>query len=297
MNQRSIPFLLLAIACSGDPSAVDSPVETEQEGFKVEEAMPGRHGPLREAIINTRFGAREIVYEEIDGMAIFEGDIELGTIEEMREFPKNVGLWSDSKNWLDRVIPYDIASGLNATMVSRINSAIAHWETNFGFDFVARGSETEYIHFQTGGGCSSGIGKSSPTNISLATGCSTGNVIHEIGHAVGLHHTQNRCDRDNHLIVWTARIDPGALHNFSKQCGSNYWDVAWWDTQSIMHYDSWAFQASGVTDPTMTLLDGVTTFNSQRTALTQGDLQAVLELYDYEMPAARLATIATNMLL
>lgn len=297
MKQRLIPFLLFASACSGDPDAFDSPVEAVQDEVQAEEAMPGRRGPVREAVINTRFGPREIVYEEIDGLAIFEGDIVLGTVDDMRESPKNVGLWSDSKNWLNRIIPYDIDPGLNATMVARIDSAIAHWEANFDFDFIVRTSESQYVHFQTGSGCSSGLGKSSPTNISLSTSCSTGSVIHEIGHAVGLHHTQNRCDRDNHLIVWTSRIDPGALHNFNKQCGSNYWDVAWWDTQSIMHYGSYAFQAAGVTDPTMTLLDGVTTFTAQRTALTRGDLQAVLETYDYKMPAARLATIATSMLL
>jgi hypothetical protein len=295
-KQYLLPFLLFAVACSGEPSAPDPSVGTEQAPFSVEEAKPGRHGPLQQAIINTRSGPREIAYEAIDGLAIFEGDIVLGTLEEMQENEKNVGVWPDSKNWLERTIPYDIDPALSATMVSRINSAIAHWETNFGFTFVARNAETQYIHFRTGDGCSSGIGKSSPQNVSLASGCSTGNVIHEIGHAVGLHHTQNRCDRDLHLIVYPERIDPDALHNFTKQCGSNYWDVAWWDTLSIMHYGPTAFQASGVTDPTMTLLDG-STFPTQRTALTQGDLQAVLELYDYQMPAARLATVATNMLL
>jgi hypothetical protein len=229
-----------------------------------------------------------VTYQEIDGLAIFEGDIVLGTVEELRQTEKNVGLWNNNNNWIDRVIPYDIDSGLNATMVTRIEEAMQAWNEDFGFTFVERTTQTQYVHFQPGGGCSSGLGKGSgATNISLSTGCSTGNVIHEIGHAVGLHHTHVRCDRDRYLVVWEERIDPAFfVANFTKQCGSNYWDVGWWDTQSIMHYSSFAFPAPGETEPTITLADGVTTFSSQRDALTRGDLQGVRELYDYSMPAA-----------
>jgi hypothetical protein len=288
----SAPFALLFWGCASAPNGNEHlPQQADASGYTVELHAPGRTGPLGEAVVNTRFGPVIVTYEQIDGLAILEGDIVLGSVEELRSSEKNVGLWADASNWIDRVIPYQIDVDLSATMVGRIEDAMQAWTEDFGFNFVDRTSETQYVNFQPGTGCSSGIGKQSgATNVSLATGCSTGNVIHEIGHAVGLHHTHVRCDRNLHVMVFEERIDPDFLHNFTKQCGTSYWDVAWWDSQSIMHYDSWAFQAEGETDPTMTLADGVTTFSSQRTALTDGDLQAVRELYDYSMPAAWFST-------
>ena len=52
--------------------------------------------------------------------------------------------------------------------------------------------------------------------VSLSTrGCMyKGIVMHELLHAVGFHHEQNRPDRDNYLKIFHENIKSGMEHNF-----------------------------------------------------------------------------------
>ena len=155
-----------------------------------------------------------------------------------------------------------------------------HWTTMAGFTFIERTSETQYVRFADENNCSSPVGMGGGVNIvrvartngSGADTCPTGSIIHEIGHTVGLGHTHQQCNRDNFLIyTWNDPDDPNEQANFGKLCGLGWADYSWWDTQSIMHYGSSA---------NLTLLDG-SGFTAQRLSLSDGDLQAVREMYDY----------------
>ena len=58
---------------------------------------------------------------------------------------------------------------------------------NTNLEFVKRSGQSNYIYFTPGSGCSSYVGMvGGKQNITLADACSTGNTIHEIGHAIGL---------------------------------------------------------------------------------------------------------------
>ena len=52
--------------------------------------------------------------------------------------------------------------------------------------------------------------------VSLArSGCvRKGIVMHELLHAVGFHHEQNRPDRDNYLNIYLENVKSGKEHNF-----------------------------------------------------------------------------------
>ena len=91
-------------------------------------------------------------------------------------------------------VNYVVASSLSSSD-SRIASAVRDWEAMTCFRFNQCASDAScprpYIRFQNGNGCSSPIGTRSAgvNTINLASGCSTGSTIHEIGHSLGLSHS------------------------------------------------------------------------------------------------------------
>lgn len=161
-----------------------------------------------------------------------------------------------------------------------IQDAIDHWETNTNITFVQRTNQPNYIEFVDGINCESHIGMiGGRQEIRLAWTCGTGNIIHEIGHALGFFHEQMRDDRSSWINVLTANIDPDALNNFQTYSELNMPGAEFgnFDFGSIMMYGSWDFSING--QPTITRLDG-STFNSQRIGLSAGDIETYNYLYN-----------------
>nr|XP_027237455.1 blastula protease 10-like [Penaeus vannamei] len=75
-------------------------------------------------------------------------------------------------------------------------------------------------------------------------GCYTAVIIeHELGHALGLFHEQNRGDRDGFVQVVAENVMAGVENNFKKENTANYGEE--YDFSSIMHYSSTAFSKNG----------------------------------------------------
>jgi len=266
------------------------PQDTPHEGLGpfVSEGEFQAGAPGTAYISGNTFPPTKVTYFEVNGRAVFEGDIVLGTVDQvpttLEEYEAQAGaraviIPGAQFRWPGAIVPFQINAALPNQQ--RVRDAITHWEQRTSLRFPERTAANaaqfpNFVEFSDAGGCWSRLGmQGGSQTISLGTGCTTGNAIHEIGHTIGLWHEQSREDRNTFVTINWANIEAGMASQFDQHVTDGD-DVGPYDYGSIMHYPRTAFSKNG--QETVTPVQAGAQIG-QRTALSAGDIAAADFMY------------------
>lgn len=272
MKNRILPFfglilaILLSVSCQKDDDPTPT-IETE-ELIYAELAFPGQMGES----VTIQFDGAEVECEYINGYYVYQGDMLLNI--DQTKSSKGGAITATSMRWPYGVVYYTINS--NLPNQNRITDAIKHWEARTDLVFEERTDEEDYLEFVLHpDGCYSWVGmKGGRQEVNIANWGTTGNVIHEIGHAIGLIHEHSKKNRDDYIIILWGNIIPRFAKHFNKK--DNCLITEGLDFGSVMMYASTSFRRG--TEPTITKKDG-STFTVQRNGLSDQDVEMVSMIY------------------
>jgi len=142
-------------------------------------------------------------------------------------------------------------------------------------------SRYSFIHVtKSKTGCSSEVGRmlNGSQKLELDSKCTDSKtILHEMIHALGLHHEQSQPDRDKYVRILWQNIKRGKESNFKKYSSKEVSSFGVpYNPKSIMQYSSKAFSANG--EPTMVTMDG--NIITKPTNLQWTDVEKLKRMYN-----------------
>lgn len=223
----------------------------------------------------------EFVGQVMDSLVIVEGDIILGSVNELEQFGLAVRT-GEGKLWDDGLVPFVIPS--NHPNIKAIEKAIKELNLETNIRLINRTLESDYLYFHKSNGYSSYVGKRGGKQYVNIGGSSIPSIKHEIIHAIGFYHEQSRTDRDEYIKINLRNVKKSSRHNFKKYIqrrGHSGIDIGPYDYNSIMHYSSYAFakrKKKKTIEVRMPPASQNTTIG-QRKKLSSGDIKSINLVY------------------
>jgi hypothetical protein len=235
------------------------PVLIDDTSAKIMNQAHFRHGT---AITLTFANARKPLTVILSGKQVFLGDNIVGDLVgdqiiglEGKEIAHRLGndtflttrgagiSKTSGAKWPDAVIPYVFDSSATPAIRDQFEQAVGMYNNQTVIHYVARTNQANYVRVVAGDGCSSYVGmmdtsfKPNGQELTLGSnGCGVGPALHEMGHAAGLIHEQQRPDRDNYININFNLIDPNWRSQYDMITGDLGNNHTAYDYNSIMHY-------------------------------------------------------------
>jgi hypothetical protein len=251
--------------------------------------------PRRGLFLLKDSGWQKLPYVEVDGLAVFQGDMVLGKADQVHKVTQYFGETPPDP----AVIPAEIESFISLvgerwpdyTVPVLFDPALLHPEKvvqgiqmlydNTPLYFVVRTTEPNYIYVIPSTGNWSYVGMQGglqQLGLQSDGNFNPGIVAHEFSHALGVLHEQSRYDRDDWVEIEWDHIIEETKHNFEIPPWGNAEDIDVYDYFSIMHYGPKAFSADG--EITIVTLDpDFQEIIGQREYLSDEDIEGIEAMY------------------
>jgi len=174
-----------------------------------------------------------------------------GTVDSIGAKLKSIRLWdADTKNGKN-LVPFYFDGAHSAGDQGKIRNAFRELSDSIDCIEIAEVSQSSNyqnkIRVISGGGCYSYLGRISTRSgyqtLSLGRGCVQNGVIqHEMMHALGFDHEQNRPDRNNFIKIDIGNVQPNSRDQFEQLNSRTFDDLgSRYEIGSVMHYSAYAF--------------------------------------------------------
>jgi len=202
---------------------------------------------------------------------------------------KNAKKYGDVK-WPRGQIPYVISSTFSSEERKTIASAMQDYHKKTCLRFVPRKTQSDYLKIirskesQNGWsgypGCWAQKGHvGGAQELSLDNGCVYFSiVIHELMHAVGFDHEQERPDQSRYITVNFDNIKKENHQWFTPKPKDAVNTIGRYDINSVMHYGAYAF-AVDTSIPTMVAKNGKKNMGNGEKGFSSSDVQKINTLY------------------
>ena len=149
------------------------------------------------------------------------------------------GLWN-ANLWTGGIIPYTIDAAVTQQNRDRLRAAMDELESVCNVRFVPRSGQSNWVNVRNGTSNSSSVGMiGGQQTLTMVSWHVHYIIVHELMHAMGVWHEQQRSDRDQYVVINFANMQSGYEGNFTIRANAS--PHGSFDFESVMMYDDCSF--------------------------------------------------------